>query len=121
MFAENWRGEQIPIRAESLTARRSGPNRVNTCSAEPSESTRPFASGDDRVSFCEPERKNDPVIGQQKRRNGMRTDRGKGTFKVSAAKAEHRLAVTYCPISKLKLNPKKSACPQPNADPPDRA
>ena len=71
--------------------------------------------------FCEPERKNDPVIGEQKRRNGMGTDRDKGTFKVPADKAEHRLAVTYCAISKLKLNPKKSACPQHNADPPDRA
>jgi hypothetical protein len=36
----------------------------------------------------------------------MGTDRGKGTFKVPADKAECRLAVTYCPISKLKLNPK---------------
>ena len=36
----------------------------------------------------------------------MGTDRGKGTFKVPADKAERRLAVTYCQISKLKLNPK---------------
>jgi ParB-like chromosome segregation protein Spo0J len=36
----------------------------------------------------------------------MGTDRGKGTFKVPADKAEHRLVVTYHQISKLKLNPK---------------
>jgi len=36
----------------------------------------------------------------------MGIDRGKSTFKVPADKAERRLAVTYCPISKLKLNPK---------------
>jgi len=36
----------------------------------------------------------------------METDRGKGTFKVLVDKAERRLAVTYWPISKLKVNPK---------------
>jgi hypothetical protein len=34
----------------------------------------------------------------------MRTDRGKGSFKVPTDKAEHRLVVTYREISKLKLN-----------------
>ena len=43
----------------------------------------------------------------------MGTDRGKGTFKVPADKAEHRLAVTYCPISKLKLNPKNPRAHSP--------
>jgi hypothetical protein len=46
-----------------------------------------------------------PVIKKEKRRNDMGTDRGKSTFKVPADKAEHRLAVTYHQISKLKLNP----------------
>ena len=36
----------------------------------------------------------------------MGKDRGKGTFKVPADKAEHRLVVTDHQISKLKLNPK---------------
>ena len=43
----------------------------------------------------------------------MGTDRGKGTFKVPADKAERRLTVTYCPISKLKLNPKNPRAHSP--------
>ena len=43
----------------------------------------------------------------------MGTDRGKGTFKVPADKAEHRLVVTDHQISKLKLNPKNPRAHSP--------
>src|SRR5260370_858380 len=43
----------------------------------------------------------------------MGTDRGKSTFKVPADKAERRLAVTYRPISELKLNPKNPRAHSP--------